>query len=361
MKITYIPVVGEEKIEYKSKLPAYSVLTKFLEGPGERFELKVQSGAKVVKATMWVNEVGMLRNFPINVKASTLVYQASKLMQRGMTQYIHGNVILVQPEDRNIIKSTLYSKVKEHAALIRSVKAAVFPAGRYTWYAWNKPQPAMLASRRGQSARIVKGGKFGVRPATSKKGMFRVITEDQGPSIIFSLSEQEVNTLVKHARMIHKGSKQTAAPLYTEKFLVDKTKENAPRVQDYLNKALSLIRKVSRTAEEDGDIEKYWGNFSRGSNKLAKCLQVFSYYDAANYWFLNYYLALRDKVKLSPSGKEILLKQKEDWEKARKILIQALTSLLPKLKENPQYKSKVYAVEYFFARSPKDIKKLERY
>ena len=116
MKITYIPANDSQptKVEYKTKLPSYNLLTKFLEGPLERFSLKVRNNeGKAVKATMYVNEMFQIRDLPVNKRATWICHEASRLMNTRLLQIIQGNVIVTQPDDR--MMGTLYTQVKAAA------------------------------------------------------------------------------------------------------------------------------------------------------------------------------------------------------------------------------------------------------
>lgn len=94
--------------------------------------------------------------------------------------------------------------------MIREI-AVIFSAGKYTWFRWNAGKATTIYTKKGKEYYMSKGAKFGIRPATSKKGMYRVITQELGPSIIFSMDQNEVNKLTKNSVM----AKVEAAALKT--------------------------------------------------------------------------------------------------------------------------------------------------
>ncbi len=78
--------------------------------------------------------------------------------------------------------------------------AVVFPAGKYSWFAWGKTSAKTITSAKGREYELLKGAEFGVRPATSKAGMYRVITQQLGPGVIFSMDQEQVDDLIKGAK-----------------------------------------------------------------------------------------------------------------------------------------------------------------
>ena len=99
MKVRYIAINGVETIETVSKCPSYEKLTKFVNGPVESFEMRVDSGpGKSRKARMYVNENGGYTE-EINMAATRLVMRAAELMGTTCVQFIHGNVVITQPND----------------------------------------------------------------------------------------------------------------------------------------------------------------------------------------------------------------------------------------------------------------------
>jgi hypothetical protein len=102
MKVSWISVTGQVTVEHNVTTPSYPKMEKFLKGPVERFELRVVSEGKPkgVKAMMYVNENGGLVGEAINHKATQLVVEAARLMNTVCTQYIRGNVIVTEPDDK---------------------------------------------------------------------------------------------------------------------------------------------------------------------------------------------------------------------------------------------------------------------
>lgn len=81
--------------------------------------------------------------------------------------------------------------------------SAVFTSEKYTWFAWKGPKAMTITSKKNREITLLKGAEFGVREATSKKGMFRVITKELGPSHVFSMDKAAVDKLIKGAWMVN--------------------------------------------------------------------------------------------------------------------------------------------------------------
>lgn len=96
MKIRYIDSLGNEKVEITSKMPSYDKLRSFVDGPAQRFSFLVRNpkGGPHLRATMWVNEEGGLRNLPVNAIATKLCAEGAVLMRTRLIQNIRGNVIV---------------------------------------------------------------------------------------------------------------------------------------------------------------------------------------------------------------------------------------------------------------------------
>lgn len=75
--------------------------------------------------------------------------------------------------------------------------AKVFSEARYIWYKFNSEKPFKLTNTRGRKVSLVKGNKYGLRKATSSKGMYRFISPELGKTIIFSLTEPLAHKLMK--------------------------------------------------------------------------------------------------------------------------------------------------------------------
>jgi hypothetical protein len=75
-------------------------------------------------------------------------------------------------------------------------ESAVVPASRYDWYTFNGARGVKIKTARGREAVLRKGSKFGVRAAGKN---MRLITEETGASIVFSVEEKTVTSLVKRS------------------------------------------------------------------------------------------------------------------------------------------------------------------
>jgi len=78
-----------------------------------------------------------------------------------------------------------------------AIIAKPFGKSKYDWY--KAKSHIALKSKMGRRYTIEKGDKFGVRDATSKAGMKRVIVDELGKTIIFSMPNGVANRLLKKA------------------------------------------------------------------------------------------------------------------------------------------------------------------
>lgn len=83
---------------------------------------------------------------------------------------------------------------------------AALKGNAYEWYSYKGKESYLFESLRGQEGSLIKGKFFGVRRAGSKKGVFRVILKELGPSTVFSLSEKETQELLKKSTPVSGGT-----------------------------------------------------------------------------------------------------------------------------------------------------------
>lgn len=88
---------------------------------------------------------------------------------------------------------------EDHVKESYQLDEKVFDEDKYTWYVWDKKQPSQPFERRGGSKQLERGMQFGLRPATSKAGTWRLIMKQKGPSIIFSIPEDVAKAVAKAA------------------------------------------------------------------------------------------------------------------------------------------------------------------
>ena len=75
----------------------------------------------------------------------------------------------------------------------------VFDTDKYDWYVWTARSPSEQFERRGGAKQIEKGMSFGLRAATSKPGTWRLVLKSRGPSIIFSITAGQAQSLMDRA------------------------------------------------------------------------------------------------------------------------------------------------------------------
>lgn len=110
----------------------------------------------------------------------------------------------IQPdldEDKALARmNTVKNRVKERLASVNEnvqLDEKVFDEDQYTWYVWTQRKPSQAFERRGGAKSLEKGMQFGLRPATSKKGAWRLVIKQKGPSIIFSIDDATAKAVAK--------------------------------------------------------------------------------------------------------------------------------------------------------------------
>jgi hypothetical protein len=126
--------------------------------------------------------------------------------------------------------------------------SAIFPAGKYTWLTWTSLKPAHLEAKGGRfSGTLKKGEQFGVRPATSKKGVYRVVLKNLGMSHVFSYDQADVDKLVK--KSTHTASTKLLAVKIQGENPETKANEALDKAREALEEAKGK-RKEAKTKEE---------------------------------------------------------------------------------------------------------------
>jgi hypothetical protein len=97
------------------------------------------------------------------------------------------------------------SSFDEVASMKRAVahaleKSAIYGTERYDWYTWKSSNSRALSKSNGRTVELKKGTKFGIRPASSKKDVMRLVTKETGLSIVFSINPAEAEMIIKSSR-----------------------------------------------------------------------------------------------------------------------------------------------------------------
>jgi len=79
--------------------------------------------------------------------------------------------------------------------------SAIFSKAKYIWHSYTHAKPTKIISGK-REITLRKGHKFGIRAATSKKGMARLITEHEGPTKVYSLPLDDTVGLMQRAKRI---------------------------------------------------------------------------------------------------------------------------------------------------------------
>lgn len=96
----------------------------------------------------------------------------------------------------------------------------------YEWHAYTAKNTFLLESARGQAGSLVRGGVFGLRQAGSKKGIYRLILKEFGPTAVFSLTEEDARRLLKNSKPLPNGLPTADARI---RALVSRLKRTDPK------------------------------------------------------------------------------------------------------------------------------------
>ena len=88
-----------------------------------------------------------------------------------------------------------------HAAAVLNegmkVEAKVYKGDKYTWYVYNQDRATNITTKnKKHTVKLDNGSAFGVRPATSEKGMMRLVVPGKGASRVFSYDKKFVDRLI---------------------------------------------------------------------------------------------------------------------------------------------------------------------
>jgi hypothetical protein len=104
--------------------------------------------------------------------------------------------------------NSLFRQFKEKSCLCKSLedsmkeKAKVFNKSKYTWYTYSSLKRKKLSDIKGKHSVVFERGTvFGIRPATSKKGMFRLVVPEYGDSIVFSFDTKVADSLISSSKL----------------------------------------------------------------------------------------------------------------------------------------------------------------
>ncbi len=81
----------------------------------------------------------------------------------------------------------------------------------YRWFAYRAKRACALESARGQAVALIPGRCFGLRAAGSKPGWYRLVTQELGPSVVFTLSEDQVRGLLRASAALEAGAPPASA------------------------------------------------------------------------------------------------------------------------------------------------------
>jgi hypothetical protein len=75
------------------------------------------------------------------------------------------------------------------------------PRSHYTWHKYNGP-PKTIVSRKGYRVGLMKGHKFGLRPAKSDPDKIRMIHESTGINKVYTLTKNHATRLINHSKRL---------------------------------------------------------------------------------------------------------------------------------------------------------------
>ena len=115
---------------------------------------------------------------------------------------------------------------------------AILDREDYDWFIYNAQRGKKLTSSRGKVFLLKKGERFGVRVATGKKNVFRLVVDSLGLSSIFTFSSSEIEKILKVSR--------PAMKMYAQKMTMKKDGEL---------KKQSIKKESSKKFEVDTSLE----------------------------------------------------------------------------------------------------------
>ena len=125
--------------------------------------------------------------------------------------------------------------------------AAPLSKEKYDWYKYVGARGTKVTNSRGNRTVVLKNGSmFGVRPATSKNGKTRLITEELGPTIVFSFEQDAAQ------KIINKG---TRIPV---------------KVTFKRPEAPAVVKKVTKAAKKAANISPSGKNLGTDQEKAQK-------------------------------------------------------------------------------------------
>lgn len=138
---------------------------------------------------------------------------ARELAKRGWRdkdgEYAYDTPTLVKGS--TMTRRELLTEILHATAELREMSAAVYHGGEYTWWVYTAPRATVIKTKNGKhTVRLEEGSVFGVRPASSQKGMMRLIVPEKGTSRVFSYPVKFVERLTEKAER-KKGRKPLAA------------------------------------------------------------------------------------------------------------------------------------------------------
>lgn len=149
-----------------------------------------------------------------------------------------------------------------------NLTAASKAASDYQWYQYTGARKLTLTTTNGKRTSILKkGSKFGVRIShDGKQG--RVVTEDQGLTIVFSMDKLAVNDLIKKADKI-KTPKLTSSKDSTDKKSAKKESkvDKTPKTE---KKPKTKKKPKAKEAGVDYDFKDFIKGNKPALNKLLK-------------------------------------------------------------------------------------------
>jgi hypothetical protein len=128
-------------------------------------------------------------------------------------------------------------------------QAAIYPESKYSWYEYQATKGTSIESSR-KTLQLKKGSLFGVRDASSKKNVMRLIAKDLGPTHVFSTTQAQHEKLVKASKSVRTPKMSVAAslPIPTEasSFLVEAAPKKYQQIMDTM---LGIFRKAKMPIE----------------------------------------------------------------------------------------------------------------
>lgn len=150
--------------------------------------------------------------------------------------------------------------------------AAPLAKSTYEWYQYNSDKPTTITTVSGkQKVRLTKGSRFGVRMSTTKD-IVRIITDELGPTIVFSYAQPTVPNALKKNSLKLLGGKNTTPAKATK--IAKPAAKAEPKIVSGDRKIEAVQRRVAKMLDKVNDKMISLTNSSRDLRKQSTYMRA---------------------------------------------------------------------------------------